>query len=337
LLYNSNGQIKITTVTGSSYTGLYAADGSWNVVINDGSAYKGLYHPCGAYNAVVTTNPHDSSLAKNGSLNICLNISGGYSPVEPNGTPPPSPADFSPTLWIEPAKSTMYQSSAGTTPATANGNVVGYITDLSGNNNYYTSQADDTTRPTLQGIGTKPVLRFDGSNDFLMKTGNLGLLSNGTYTLAFTFKSNNAAVDSRLFAGGNSLSNNTLFIPLQASNPTATSVSGLYRNDAGVQLVNPSTITNPNVFDNNNHVFILTDDGTFIKTYVDGVTGAATGWTPSGTFTIDRSAIGCLLRGASGNWWAGDIYGIVAIKRVLNQYERQRLTTYMGSLAGLTL
>lgn len=248
-----------------------------------------------------------------------------------------TPRQLDPALWLEPARGGLFQSNAGTTAASANSDVVGYITDLSGNGKHYTSEADNTTRPTLQGVGTRPCLRFDGVNDLLRRTASLGLLAGGAYTLAFAFKSNTPAVDARFFTEGNSASNNTLFIPLQASNPTSTSSSALYRNDAGTQLVSPSSMTNTNVFNNTDKVFILTDDGSFLRSYVNGSAGATTGWTPSGVFTLDRSTIGALLRAASGNWWAGDFYGMVAIPRVLTSGERASLTTYMGNLAGLSI
>lgn len=248
-----------------------------------------------------------------------------------------TPIDLAPAVWLEPAQGGLFQSSAGTTAASANNDVVGYLPDLSGNAKHYTSEADNTTRPALQGVGVRPAIRFDGTNDLLRRTGSLGLIAAGAYTLAFAFKSNSASVDARFFAEGNSANNNTLFIPLQVANPTATSSSALYRNDAGSQLVSPSSMTNANVFNGTGHVFILTDDGTFIRSYVDGLAGATTGWTPSGAFTFDRSAIGGLLRAVSGNWWAGDLYGMVAVKRVVTISERASLTKYMGRLAGLSL
>jgi hypothetical protein len=288
-----------------------------------------------------------------GGLPVTQSLNGSGAPVEiaDNGFGTPvtfidngglpvvrfTPAALTPELWLEPARGGLFQSNAGTTAATADSDVVGYLPDLSGNAKHYTSEADNTTRPTLQGVGASPALRFDGANDFLMRTESLGLLAGVTYTLAFAFKGNSAAVDARFFAEGNTATNNTLFIPLQVANPTATSSSALYRNDAGLQQVNPSTITNANVFDNNAHVLILTDDGTFVRTYVDGAVGASTGWTPSGAYTLDRSCIGCLLRAAAGNWWAGDFYGMVAVPRVLTDLERSNLTKYMGRLAGLSL
>lgn len=47
-LYNADGKVNVTVVSGSAWTGLYAADGSINVVVND-SSHFGVYHPCGAY------------------------------------------------------------------------------------------------------------------------------------------------------------------------------------------------------------------------------------------------------------------------------------------------
>lgn len=77
-IYNSDGQINLTVVPGSSYTGLYAADGSYNIVINDGSAIKGYYHPCGAINAVINETTRQA-YAPNGSMNIKTQSDGvGY-------------------------------------------------------------------------------------------------------------------------------------------------------------------------------------------------------------------------------------------------------------------
>lgn len=84
-LYNADGQINLTAVDGSSYTGLYAADGSINIVLNDGSAWTGRYHPCGAWNAVVVSDSSTSAINSNGSLNVISNSFGGYSPLTPLG------------------------------------------------------------------------------------------------------------------------------------------------------------------------------------------------------------------------------------------------------------
>lgn len=245
-----------------------------------------------------------------------------------------TPRQLDPVLWLEPARGGLFQSNAGTTAATVNGDAVGYIHDLSGNGNHYTSVADDTTRPTLQGAGTLPCLRFDGVNDVLHRTSSLGLYAAGAYTLAFALKGNSPAKDARVFAEGNTATNNTLFIPLQTDAATATSSALMYRNDAGLQQT--GSLTNANAFNGSNHVLVLTDDGTTIRSYLDGVAGPTLNYT-RGTYTLNRSAIGALVRAATSNWWAGDIYGMVAIPRVVTDLERASLTTYMGNLAGLSL
>lgn len=67
-IYNTDGNIKLTSVDGNTLTGLYASDGSINVVIGDGSAV-GAYHACGAFNAVITT---DINLSSNVNGNVYI-------------------------------------------------------------------------------------------------------------------------------------------------------------------------------------------------------------------------------------------------------------------------
>lgn len=246
-----------------------------------------------------------------------------------------TPGQLDPVLWLEPRRpGALFQSNAGTTAAAVNGDAVGYIQDLSGNGKHYTSVADDTTRPTLQGVGTLPCLRFDGVNDVLRRTESLGLYANGSYTLAFTIKGNSPSIDARVFAEGNTATNNTLFIPLQTAAGAATSSALMYRNDTGIQQT--GSLTNANVFNGSNHVLILTDDGTTIRSYLDGVAGPTLNYT-RGTYTLDRSAIGALVRAAITNYCAFDLFGMVGFFGVVTDPERASLRTYMGTLGGLTL
>lgn len=86
MIYNSNGQVRLTIVNGSSYTGLYASDGSWNVVLTtENTTWKGIHNPCGAFWGTITTNPASPFYAIDGSLNIIENIDNSFSPVQPLG------------------------------------------------------------------------------------------------------------------------------------------------------------------------------------------------------------------------------------------------------------
>jgi hypothetical protein len=84
-LYNGDGQIVITQVDGTSYTGLYAADGSYNAVVNNETPLPGLYHPCGALNASSVDDTVTSFYSPTGGVNVILNEASQLVFVVPNG------------------------------------------------------------------------------------------------------------------------------------------------------------------------------------------------------------------------------------------------------------
>lgn len=335
MIYNTNGSIKVTVVDGTSPVGVYSTDGSINVVLNDGNSLTGVQHASGAYNAIKVTEAPERPQAPNGSLYV-IHTADGYvfHDVNKDFPTPFSLSSLTPTVWLEPAKGGLFQSNTGATEASVDNDAVGYLPDYSGNGNHYTSALDDTTRPTLQGVSSFPRIRFDGVNDVLQRTSSLGLYAAGSYTLAVCLKGNTPATDSRVFAEGNTATTNTLFIPIQTSASTSTSSALMYRNDAGLQQTGSLNVAN--VFEGNDHVFTITDDGTTIRSYLDGVAGDTLNYS-RGTYTLNRSAIGALVRAATSNWWSGDIYGLMAVGRVLTDTERNNTTTYLGNLAGLTL
>lgn len=51
-VYASDGSLRYTVVSGSSWTGLFAADGSYNIVLD--SVGTGIYHSCGAFRVSTT-------------------------------------------------------------------------------------------------------------------------------------------------------------------------------------------------------------------------------------------------------------------------------------------
>lgn len=82
------------------------------------------------------------------------------------------PLSLSPALWLDASDaSTLFQDSAGTTPATADSDVVGMWADKSGNGRHVT-QTTTANKPLLklaQQNGLNVVL-FDGSNDTLTRS-----------------------------------------------------------------------------------------------------------------------------------------------------------------------
>jgi hypothetical protein len=109
---------------------------------------------------------------------------------------------FSPTdiagckLWLA-ADGTLWQDSARTTPATADGDPVGAWDDASGGGNHAT-QATAGFRPLLKTaiVNSKPVIRFDGTDDFL----SAAIAADASVTAFFVAKKNSGASASRAVA-----------------------------------------------------------------------------------------------------------------------------------------
>jgi hypothetical protein len=78
---------------------------------------------------------------------------------------------YSPVASYDASVSDLWQDSAGTSPAAANGDVIGRWDDISGNG-YHVTQATTANKPTLRtGVqNSLPVIRSDGSDDFLRNT-----------------------------------------------------------------------------------------------------------------------------------------------------------------------
>lgn len=67
-MHANDGSMRVTLVSGNTYTGLYNADGSINVFIDEGNTPGGAYHPCGALR--VSTQAGFGARAPNGSLRV---------------------------------------------------------------------------------------------------------------------------------------------------------------------------------------------------------------------------------------------------------------------------
>jgi len=250
-----------------------------------------------------------------------------------------TPASLSPSWWLEVGKGGLFQSNAGTTAAVSDGDVVGYAPDQSAAAFTITSVADDTTRPTLQGVGVFPYLSYDGSNDLLRRTAALDGWNAGSSTWCFTFRSNSNAVNAIVAASRSSSGTGPCYCLFKADAGTATTQSILVRDDASANVTGLTQFLNTNVFNGSDHVIMLIDNGSSIVTYLDGslVNGDAS-YTHTQTLTLNRFSLGASLSTSAAAWWAGRIYGGVIIDGLaVDATQRANLTTYMGNLAGLTL
>jgi len=92
-------------------------------------------------------------------------------------------------VWLDASDAaTLFQDSAGTTPATADNDVIGRWADKSGNG-YHATQGTTGNKPLLKTAiqNSKNVIRCDGTDDYLEFTGTaLDIFKNVAYGYIFT-------------------------------------------------------------------------------------------------------------------------------------------------------
>jgi len=247
-----------------------------------------------------------------------------------------TPASLSPAWWVEARNfSTFFQSSAGTGAAPAsNGDVIGFIPDLSGNSVTLKSAADNATRPTLAGVGTFPSITCTATNSTtVFNTTGVNSYNAGAASWFFAIQSNSNSADTYVASEGNSTALNTIYSIAYVNSLTATVLSGFIRNSSSSILLPQTQNLQAGVFNGSNHVFGIIDNGTSVTPYLDGVAGTPFTYTArTGTLTTDRFALCALVRSSGSGFWNGSIYAGVVVNRVLTSTEISNLTSYLSAL-----
>lgn len=128
-------------------------------------------------------------------LEVALAVPTSASPLAVGGTGPGgvgvTTGGDTLELWLQSDK-LVYSDSGCTTPQTTDGGMVGCWRDYSGNTNHVV-QPTAANRPTFQNgsgdtLNAHPMLRWDGSNDFLGTSGTVGL---GPFTVFVVFNAAN--------------------------------------------------------------------------------------------------------------------------------------------------
>lgn len=103
-------------------------------------------------------------------------------------------------LWLDASDgATLFQDSAGTAPAAADSDVVGYWADKSGNGRHAT-QSTTARKPTLKLAqqNGRAVVRCDGSDDYLLLSNASGIFRNRPYGYVFAaYRPNQTALATR--------------------------------------------------------------------------------------------------------------------------------------------
>lgn len=173
MIYNSDGQVKVIEVSGSTFTGIKAVDGSLNVVFNDGSA-KGIYHPCGALNAILVTEKPSTIQAPNGSVYVFETDSGYVLHNQSKAVPTLTHANYDPILALGDDLIEMWDASRGDsvlalTDATYTNAVHSWKGLVTGAN---LAQSTPNLKPIYSstGLSGTPCLTFNGTTQYLKCT-----------------------------------------------------------------------------------------------------------------------------------------------------------------------
>ncbi|HVR76442.1 MAG TPA: LamG-like jellyroll fold domain-containing protein [Planctomycetota bacterium] len=148
---------------------------------------------------------------------------------------------------------------------------------------------------------------LDGVDDYVAVTQNAGLpiQINEAYTLAAWVKGL-PQMDRRVFAEGSSTTNTPLWGLATQSTGATSQVDMFIRNDANVTTVN-HRLSGRDAFDGSWHHVAWVDDNGQGVLYIDGVRDSGDFRYTRAPLTLDRTAIGAVLRAAAGNFYAGAI------------------------------
>lgn len=211
-------------------------------------------------------------------------------------------------LWLK-ADGQLWQDSALTTRATADGDPVGGWGDASGNGRHVT-QATSTKRPTLKlaVLSGKPVVRFDGVDDFL----SVSLTQNQPSTYFIVVKNITMTANDYIFDGSGT-GNGPAFYQR--------TVGGLDAMYAG------ATGPSPNAGTSDFKVFSLIFNGASSDAWMNGVEiGVANvGAANCATLTIGDAG------GTHGVAANVDIAEFAVYSGALSDPDRQRIENYLAA------
>ena len=217
----------------------------------------------------------------------------------------------------------------------------GFITtwyDQSGNSRDVT-QATNANQPLIVNAGainlinSRPYLAFDGTAQHLIRTSAF-VFAIGSNSQTIVTRSSSPLVDRRVVAEGRSSSNNPLYTIIQNASATASQLGVFIRNDASVTLF--SGVLASGAFSSSPTVLTSQDITTAVEGFVNGTSGGSNAYTRSGVLTLDRFAIGALIRSTTGSFYPGDISEVI-VGPLLGTTDRQFVERNQGTYYGITV
>jgi hypothetical protein len=192
--------------------------------------------------------------------------------------------------------------------------------------------------PTYQANGGIPYVSLDGVDDYFFRNADLGMYAAAGCSI-FVAVRGNPGTDRRLVASGNSVSNAPIYGIMASDSITATTGAGFIRNDANVNVLATGGGTRAFqtfAFNNTDRVYGVVErdggGGLFsITPWLGGVEGVAQTYTRSGALTLDRFALGSLLRAGAVSFFAGRVYELAIYARAIDDAEATDLSSYLAN------
>jgi hypothetical protein len=212
----------------------------------------------------------------------------------------------------------LYQNTACTIPATADGHAVAAWRDELSGSGLVAIQSVSTKRPILRIPSGNPVLEYDGVDDFL----SVVLPRPFPFSLATGAKSNTTAFGGMAGYGSGALAIGNAFAGFAPS-----SAFWLWGPDTG------STYGNPGNLDTNWHVHQALVEGGATSEWsmiLDGITGGAPGVT--GTPVSDVGTTLCIGQDGNGAHWGGRMSSYLQSGGIWDSGAVSQIQLYLDSL-----
>lgn len=243
-----------------------------------------------------------------------------------------SPADLfsggTTGAWYDPSDlSSMFQDSAGTTPAAVD-SPVGKINDKSGNGNHAT-QATAAARPILRQSGSLYWLEFDAVDDCLATASFAVTNGSGEHSSAAAIRntlsaSNHNILDTDSGSAPTRVSQN-LRINANVAETIAFNTTPAAFSDSAVAAYGSSA----------DRVLRQITAGSAVELWSDETTNGSTA--TSGTMNSNASVLRIGFLGGGGGFFNGRIYGLIHVARGLTADENADVLTYLAAKQGRTL
>lgn len=237
---------------------------------------------------------------------------------------------------IEPARTAnLFQLLNGTTAVAADGDPVGFVDDFSAGNFNWAATANTGIRPTWKAGGGVPYIEFDGIDDRLLVSSLLGLYGQN-WTMMVAVKAIDASTYRAVIAEGNSASDNATFNPFGMSNDSNGNASPFVRNDAGGQILGTNTTLKTGVWDDVGKIVTIKHTaGSNFATRVGIGSDTTLNYTPTGVFTLNRTAIGATARSTPSSFAPFRLYGFWFWPGVLLDNTQQAQAANYASVKAL--